>query len=98
MKRINLAMGSKGNNRYALLQQHLYKKKWDQDGRLYEPKKDRQRMRRSPHVYVARQKRVLNPQGVEDRYVIGKRMLCDEGSGDERIKHLKEWETGWRSQ
>jgi hypothetical protein len=32
---------------------------------------------------------------VEDGCVIGERILCDEGSGDERIRQLKEWEKGW---
>jgi hypothetical protein len=31
---------------------------------------------------------------VEDRCVIGKRNLGDDESGDERIRHLKEWEKG----
>ena len=63
-----------------------------------QPKKDRQECERVP--YAERQKQVLpSPlQGVEDRCVGGKRILCDEGSVDERIKHLKEWEKRRQSQ
>ena len=31
---------------------------------------------------------------VEDRCVIGKRNLGNDGSGDERTRHLKEWKKG----
>ena len=44
--------------------------------------------------YAAQQKRVLTPPGSLRTGVIGKRILCNEGSGDERIKHLNEWEKG----
>jgi hypothetical protein len=45
-------------------------------------------------IYSMTRTGVNPPPEVEDRCVIGKRNLGDDGSGDERTRHLKEWEKG----